>query len=423
MKQSRAETLAEVLKICNEAKSATKIISKLDEASKNRILMQVKNAIIVNKNQILKANKIDLENAHKNGLESSKIDRLLMDENKINNIVNSIDEIINLPDPVGKISYNVTRPNGLNIRRITTPIGVLLAIYESRPNVTADIASLAIKSGNVVILRSGSESINSSKILADIFKKVLAENNLPSGAVSFCNNPNRELIKELLKMDKFIDVVIPRGGKSLILAIAKHTRIPLFKHLDGNCHTYIHEDADFEKARKILFNAKMRRVGICGATESVLVDKKVARKILPILIDDLINAGCEVRGDNLSRQIDKRVKKANKNDYYKEYLDKILSLKVVNDINEAIDHIAKFGSSHTESIVTENSESAQKFLSEVDSAIVMHNASTQFADGGEFGLGAEVGISTGRLHARGPVGLEQLTTYKYQVVAECAIRK
>ncbi|NBX53009.1 MAG: glutamate-5-semialdehyde dehydrogenase [Proteobacteria bacterium] len=423
MKQSRAETLAEVLKICNEAKSATKIISKLDEASKNRILMQVKNAIIVNKNQILKANKIDLENAHKNGLESSKIDRLLMDENKINNIVNSIDEIINLPDPVGKISYNVTRPNGLNIRRITTPIGVLLAIYESRPNVTADIASLAIKSGNVVILRSGSESINSSKILADIFKKVLAENNLPSGAVSFCNNPNRELIKELLKMDKFIDVVIPRGGKSLILAIAKHTRIPLFKHLDGNCHTYIHEDADFEKARKILFNAKMRRVGICGATESVLVDKKVARKILPILIDDLINAGCEVRGDNLSRQIDKRVKKANKKDYYQEYLDKILSLKVVNDINEAIDHIAKFGSSHTESIVTENSESAQKFLSEVDSAIVMHNASTQFADGGEFGLGAEVGISTGRLHARGPVGLEQLTTYKYQVVAECAIRK
>ena len=423
MKQSRAETLAEVLKICNEAKSATKIISKLDEASKNRILMQVKNAIIVNKNQILKANKIDLENAHKNGLESSKIDRLLMDENKINNIVNSIDEIINLPDPVGKISYNVTRPNGLNIRRITTPIGVLLAIYESRPNVTADIASLAIKSGNVVILRSGSESINSSKILADIFKKVLAENNLPSGAVSFCNNPNRELIKELLKMDKFIDVVIPRGGKSLILAIAKHTRIPLFKHLDGNCHTYIHEDADFEKARKILFNAKMRRVGICGATESVLVDKKVARKILPILIDDLINAGCEVRGDNLSRQIDKRVKKANKKDYYQEYLDKILSLKVVNDINEAIDHITKFGSSHTESIVTENSESAQKFLSEVDSAIVMHNASTQFADGGEFGLGAEVGISTGRLHARGPVGLEQLTTYKYQVVAECAIRK
>ena len=423
MKQSRAETLAEVLKICNEAKSATKIISKLDEASKNRILMQVKNAIIVNKNQILKANKIDLENAHKNGLESSKIDRLLMDENKINNIVNSIDEIINLPDPVGKISYNVTRPNGLNIRRITTPIGVLLAIYESRPNVTADIASLAIKSGNVVILRSGSESINSSKILADIFKKVLAENNLPSGAVSFCDNPNRDLIKELLKMDRFIDVVIPRGGKSLILAIAKHTRIPLFKHLDGNCHTYIHEDADFEKARKILFNAKMRRVGICGATESVLVDKKVARKILPILIDDLINAGCEVRGDNLSRQIDKRVKKANKKDYYQEYLDKILSLKVVNDINEAIDHIAKFGSSHTESIVTENSESAQKFLSEVDSAIVMHNASTQFADGGEFGLGAEVGISTGRLHARGPVGLEQLTTYKYQVVAECAIRK
>jgi len=423
MMQSRAEIIAEVLKICNEAKSAAKIMSKLSESPKNSILKQVKEAIIINKNQILKANQIDIENAHKNGLEASKIDRLLIDENKINNIINSIDEIINLPDPVGKISYNVNRPNGLNIRRISTPIGVMLAIYESRPNVTADIASLAIKSGNVVILRSGTEAINSSKILADIFKKVLIENNLPSGAVSFCDNPNRDLIKELLKMDRFIDVVIPRGGKSLILAIAKHTRIPLFKHLDGNCHTYIHEDADFEKARKILFNAKMRRVGICGATESLLVDKKIARKILPILIDDLIKNGCEVRGDSLSRQIDKRVQKVTKKDYYQEYLDKILSLKIVSDINEAIDHIAKFGSSHTESIVTENYESAQQFLSQVDSAIVMHNASTQFADGGEFGLGAEVGISTGRLHARGPVGLEQLTTYKYQVVAECAIRK
>jgi glutamate-5-semialdehyde dehydrogenase len=224
-------------------------------------------------------------------------------------------------------------------------------------------------------------------------------------------------------MDKFIDVVIPRGGKSLILAVSKLSKIPIFKHLDGNCHTYIHEKADFAKARKILLNAKMRRVGICGATESVLIDKKIASKIIPILIDDLTNLGCEVRGSIDSRRIDKRIKKASIKDFYTEYLDKILSLKIVENIDEAISHIAKFGSAHTESIITEDQEMAQKFLNEVNSAIVMHNASTQFADGGEFGFGAEVGIATGKIHARGPVGLEQLTIYKYQIVADCAIRQ
>jgi glutamate-5-semialdehyde dehydrogenase len=298
-----------------------------------------------------------------------------------------------------------------------------LTIFEARPNVTLDVAGLSIKSGNVAILRSGSEALNSSKILASFFQEALKKFNVNENAITFCKNPHRDLVKGLLKMDKFIDVVIPRGGKSLILAVSKLSKIPIFKHLDGNCHTYIHEKADFAKARKILLNAKMRRVGICGATESVLIDKKIASKIIPILIDDLTNLGCEVRGSIDSRRIDKRIKKASIKDFYTEYLDKILSLKIVENIDEAISHIAKFGSAHTESIITEDQEMAQKFLNEVNSAIVMHNASTQFADGGEFGFGAEVGIATGKIHARGPVGLEQLTIYKYQIVADCAIRQ
>jgi glutamate-5-semialdehyde dehydrogenase len=414
---------AEILEICQKAKESVKSMALLDEKTKNNILLEVKNLIISNQEKILEANEIDVKNAQKNQLESSKIDRLILNKDKILAMAKSIDEIIKLPDPVGKIIFETNRPNGLNIKRISTPIGVLLTIYEARPNVTLDVAGLSIKSGNVAILRSGSEALNSSKILASFFQEALKKFNVNENAITFCKNPHRDLVKGLLKMDKFIDVVIPRGGKSLILAVSKLSKIPIFKHLDGNCHTYIHEKADFAKARKILLNAKMRRVGICGATESVLIDKKIASKIIPILIDDLTNLGCEVRGSIDSRRIDKRIKKASIKDFYTEYLDKILSLKIVENIDEAISHIAKFGSAHTESIITEDQEMAQKFLNEVNSAIVMHNASTQFADGGEFGFGAEVGIATGKIHARGPVGLEQLTIYKYQIVADCAIRQ
>ncbi len=414
---------AEILEICQKAKDSAKSMALLDEATKNNILSEVKNLIILNKAKILEANFIDLENAKKNQLEASKIDRLMLDENKILSMVKSIDDIIKLDDPIGKIIYEVNRPNGLNIKRVSTPIGVLLTIYEARPNVTTDVGALSIKSGNVVILRSGSEAINSSKILASFFQQALRKFNVDESAVSFCKNPNRDFVNGLLKMDKFIDVVIPRGGKSLIMAVSKQSKIPIFKHLDGNCHTYINEKADFDKARAILLNAKMRRVGICGATESLLIDKKIAQKIIPILMNDLDKVGCEVRGMNDARRIDSRIKKASTQDFYTEYLDKILSLKIVKNIDEAIAHISKFGSSHTESIITEDNEMAQKFLNEVNSAIVMHNASTQFADGGEFGLGAEVGIATGKIHARGPVGLEQLTIYKYQIVADCAIRQ
>lgn len=413
----------DALQICVNAQTASREMFLIATETKNNILNEVSNLLIANKNKIIEANKIDIDNARNKGFDTAKIDRLILNEDKIVAIARSIEAIISLPDPVGKVSFETNRESGLKIQRISTPIGVMFAIYESRPNVTADVASLAIKSGNVAILRCGSEAFNSSQIIASFFQKALNKFNVNENAVTFCNISDRDFVKEILKMDKFIDVVIPRGSKSLIKAISRQTKIPIFKHLDGNCHTYINEFADFNKARKILLNAKMRRVSICGATESLLIDKKIAKKIIPLIVDDLSAQGCEVRGDKSSQKIDNRIKKASNQDYYTEYLDKILSLKIVNNIDEAISHIHKYGSSHTESIVTENKIMAQKFLTEVNSAIVMHNASTQFADGGEFGFGAEVGIATGKLHARGPVGLEQLTTYKYIISAECALRK
>lgn len=418
-----SEIKSKVLKICNDAKKASVEIANLDTSTKDQILLEVVKLLKKHTQKIIKANQKDIKIAKEHRLDAAKIDRLVLDEKRIIALGNAVKDIIKLNDPVGKILYDATRENGLRIRRISTPIGVLLAIYESRPNVTSDIAALSLKSGNAVILRCGSDSINSSKVLADIYREALEKFNIDKDAIILVPNIEREYVSELLKMESHIDVVIPRGGKSLIKAVMDHTKIPVFKHLDGNCHTYIHEKADFEKARKILLNAKMRRVGICGATESLLIDKKIAKRILPFIADDLTEAGCEMRGDEEAVSIDGRVKKAESKDFYTEYLDKIISIKVVKDIDEAIKHIGIYGSSHTESIITEDQKMADKFLKKVNSAIVMHNASTQFADGGEFGLGAEVGIATGKLHARGPVGLEQLVTYKYIVEAECGLRK
>lgn len=418
-----SEIRSKILKICTDSKKASGEIAGLDAAMKDQILLEVAKLIKKNIPKIIKANQRDLKEAKEHGLDAAKIDRLTLDEKRILNLISSIKDVIKLSNPVGKILYDVTRENGLHIRRITTPLGVLLVIFESRPNVTSDVAALALKSGNSVILRCGSDSINSSKILADIYREALGNFEIDKNAVILVPEVNREYVVELLHMENHIDIVIPRGGKSLIKAVMENTKIPLFRHLDGNCHTYIHEKADLEKARKILLNAKMRRVGICGATESLLIDKKIAKKFLPLFVDDLLEVGCEVRGDEASLLIDSRIKKAEEKDFYTEYLDKIISVKLVRDIDEAIKHIAIYGSAHTESIITEDQKSAEKFLQKVDSAIVMHNASTQFADGGEFGLGAEVGIATGKLHARGPVGLEQLVSYKYIVEAECGIRK
>ncbi len=415
-------TQDEIRIICQKVKEASFDIANLNTDIKNQVLTKVAKKIREEKNNIIKANKIDLQNGQKNDIGSAKLDRLTLDETRIETIAKAVDDIVLLDDPVGKITYDVKRKNNLHIRRITTPIGVILAIYESRPNVTSDIAALAFKSGNCSVLRSGSESYNSSKIIAKIYTDVLREFGINENAIHYIDSTNRACVQELLKMDNLIDVVIPRGGKELIQAISNNTKIAIFKHLDGNCHSYIHKNADFNKARKIIKNAKMRRVGICGATESLVIDEEIADKILPLIVDDLASLDCEIRGDEKSVKIDKRIKKATKDDFYTEYLDKIISVKIVKDIDEAIYHINEHGSMHTESIITQDQSATQKFFDKIHSAIVMHNASTQFADGGEFGLGAEVGISTGKLHARGPVGLEQLVTYKYLVQSDFAIR-
>ena len=418
-----SEIKSKVSKICNDSKRASREIAILDSATKDQILAEVVKLFKKHTQKIIKANQKDVKLAKERKLDEAKIDRLILDEKRIIALANSVKDIIKLADPVGRILYDTTRDNGLHIRRISTPIGVLLAIFESRPNVASDVAALSLKSGNSVILRCGSDSINSSKIIVDIYREALEKLGLNKDAVILVPNVEREFVTELLRMENHIDVVIPRGGRSLIKAVMENTKIPVFKHLDGNCHTYIHEKADFEKARKILLNAKMRRLGICGATESLLIDKKIAKKILPLIADDLAAVACEMRGDEVAVELDGRIKLADDKDFSTEYLDKIISIKIVKDIDEAIKHIRIYGSSHTESIITEDKIAAAKFLKKVNSAIVMHNASTQFADGGEFGLGAEVGIATGKLHARGPVGLEQLTTYKYIVEAECGLRK
>ena len=417
------EIKTKVEKICIDAKKATESLANLDTSIKNKILNEAIKLLKKNTQKIIKSNQKDLRNAKENNLSLAKIDRLTLDETRINAIINSIKEIIKLPDPVGKILQETSRDNGLNIKRVSTPIGSLLAIFEARPNVASDIAALAIKSGNVSILRCGSDCINSAKIIAEIYREALEICDVNKNAVIIVPEIEREYVIELLKMDHYIDVVVPRGGKSLIKAVIENTRIPVFKHLDGNCHTYIHEKCDFDKARKIVLNAKMRRTGICSATESLLIDKKISKRILPLIARDLTSSGCEIRGDKESCEIDKKIKLADEQDFYTEFLDKIISVKIVKDLDEAIKHIAIYGSSHTDSIITDDTQSATEFLQRVNSAIVMHNTSTQFADGGEFGLGAEVGISTGKIHARGPVGLEQLTTYKYIVESNCGLRK
>lgn len=413
----------EVLEICKSVKKSTREIANLDTKTKNNVLTRVVELLESNVSKIIEANKKDIEEAKKNNLEQPKIDRLLLDENRVFSIANAIKEIIKLPDPVGTVLYDVNRDSGINVKRVRTSIGVLLTIYESRPNVTSDVASLAFKAGNSVILRCGSDSLNSSQIIANYYRQALREFNINENAITLVSKSDREYVTELLKMENYIDVVIPRGGKSLIQAILNNTKIAVFRHLDGNCHSYVHEKANFEKARKIIINAKLRRTGICGATESLLIDEKIANEFLPLIVADLSKEGCEIRGDELSKKISPEINLATKEDFYTEFLDKIISVKIVKNIIDAVDHINEHSSSHTESIITESEVDAKYFIDNIESAIVMHNSSTQFADGGEFGLGAEVGISTGKLHARGPVGLEQLTTYKYVVKSDCGLRK
>lgn len=408
--------------ICKDAKRASSILHAKLDSDVNYLLIKIAEKIEIAKDFILKENKKDIDEAIKKNKASSLIDRLTLNQDRIKNIANSVREIAKLPNPIGKILMETTRPNGLKIRKISTPIGTLGMIYESRPNVTVDAAALCLKSRNSVVLRGGSESYNSSSALHSIIEQTLEENNFPKETVSMIPSTDRDMVSELLKSDKYIDVMIPRGGKSLIEKVRNEAKMPVFSHLDGICHTYIDRYASPEMAVSVTLNAKMRRTGICGATETILFDNELSDDVAISIISTLFDNGCEIFGDKKVSLLDKRIKPASKEDWQTEYLDSKVSIKYVNGVKEAVEHINKYGSHHTDAIITSNEENATYFLANTDSANVMHNTSTQFADGGEFGMGAEIGIATGKLHARGPVGIEQLTTYKYLVLGEGQVR-
>ncbi|HVV68755.1 MAG TPA: glutamate-5-semialdehyde dehydrogenase [Gammaproteobacteria bacterium] len=411
-----------ILHLCQAAREAAYRVANASTEQKNQALYSMAAAIRQQQDLILAANAEDRHRAEQADISPAFLDRLLLNAERIEAMAASLEAIATLPDPVGTVLATIERPNGLHIRRVRVPIGVIGVIYESRPNVTADAAGLCLKSGNAVILRCGSESFHSATAILRALQQGLQAAQLPLSAVQMITTRDRAAVKALLSMDKYIDVIIPRGGPQLIASIMAETRIPLFKHLAGICHTYVHQEADLAMARKIVFNAKLRRTGICGATEVLLIDQAIVASHLSGILQDLFAAGCEIRGDQQVVEFDSRVKLAKANDYDTEFLAPILAVKIVKDLSQAIAHIAEHGTQHTDAIITANEQAAQQFLQKVDSAIVIHNASTQFADGGEFGMGAEIGIATGKLHARGPVGVEQLTTFKYQVQGSGQVR-
>ena len=405
-----------------KARAAAAVLAGTPAARKNAALSAAADAVRAARAEILKANAEDVAGARARNLSAAMIDRLALDAGRIEAMAGGLDDIAAFADPIGAVIAQWERPNGLRIQRVRVPLGVIGVIYESRPNVTADAGGLCLKSGNAVILRGGSESFHSSRAIAACLGRGLAAAGLPAGCVQLVPTRDRAAVGEMLAMASVIDVIIPRGGRGLIERVAAESRIPVLKHLDGLCHTYVHAAADPAMARDIVLNAKMRRTGVCGATETLLIDRAAVADVLPGILDALFDAGCEVRGDAAVRAADRRVKPAAPADWDTEYLDAILSARVVDGIDDAIDHIARHGSHHTEAIVTADEAAARSFLERVDSGIVLHNASTQYADGGEFGMGAEIGISTGKLHARGPVGVEQLTSYKYVVRGSGQVR-
>ena len=409
--------------ICKKAKNASHKLATSSNKERNIALKLIANQILKSINSIIKANKKDYVAAKKNNIPLHLLDRLLLNEERIHKMAQDIINISKLEDPIGKELIKKLRPNGLKITKVSVPLGVIAVIFESRPNVTCDVACLCIKSGNTVILKGGKEAKNTNETIIKIIKKTLKKTSLNPNIVSSLQDYSRAAVNQLLKMTQYIDVLVPRGGKELIKTVRKNSSIPIFSHLDGICHTYIDKFANKRMAIDITFNAKMRRTSICGATETILCHKDTADQILPTLLEKLINAGCEVRGDSNVMSFNKKVKKANEQDWKKEYLDSIVSIKIVSSFNEAISHINNYSSRHTDAIITNNNKNANLFLETIESAIVMHNTSTQFSDGAEFGLGAEIGISTGKLHARGPVSTQELTTYKYLVKGNGQLRK
>ena len=414
--------ILELDKIGVLAKNAQKVLALSEQSIRNLALVNIAKNIRKKSNQIISVNEEDVKNAKEKNLKESFIDRLSLNVSRIELMAKSIEEISKLDDPLNKTLSSWERPNGLKISKVSTPIGVIGMIFESRPNVTADASGLAIKSGNSVILRSGSDSFATCKVISEIIRKTLNDINLPEDVVQIIPTKDREAVGYLLGMTNNIDVIIPRGGRSLVEKVQKEARVPVFSHLEGICHTYINKHAKLDKALSITVNAKMRRTGICGATETLLIDKEIYKDFLPPISHALIEQGCNLIGDRKSKELIPTISLAEEEDWMTEYLSADLSIKIVDDVFDAINHIAKYGTQHTEAIITESEQMAKVFTTMVDSAIVMVNTSTQFADGGEFGLGAEIGIATGRLHARGPVGVNQLTSFKYVVHGSGQIR-
>ena len=396
-----------------KARAAAKGLLAASTEAKNTALREAAKALRANMGELIAANDKDVESVAGKKPESF-VDRLRLNEDRIEGMANALEQIAELPDPVGRQLGTVDRPNGLKIERVAVPIGVIGMIYESRPNVGADASALCLKSGNAVILRGGSESRNSTKVIVECMRKGLAEAGLPEDAVQTVGTTDRAAVAALLKADELVDLVIPRGGRGLVELVRDQASVPTLLHLDGNCHSYVHEAADLDKAAEVIRNAKLRRTGVCGATESIVIDRAVAKDFVPRLTA-IMGTDCELRGDADAVAIDSSIKPADEADWSTEYLDTIASVKVVDGLDEAITWVDEHSSHHTDAIMTEDDDAARRFMTAIDSAIVMRNASTQFADGGEFGMGAEIGIATGKMHARGPVGLEQLCSFKYLV--------
>ena len=407
---------AEMQAMGRAARDAAAALREASSEQKNKALLAAAAAIRAAQLQILAANEEDMRGGAARNLSPALMDRLKLDAKRVEATAQAVADVASLPDPVGRELARWQRPNGLDISRVSTPIGVIGIIYESRSNVTADAGALCLKSGNVVILRGGSESLHSSRAIHAALVQGLEAAGLPAGAIQLVPTKDRAAVGHLLSgLNGTVDMIVPRGGKSLVARVQAEARVPVLAHLEGICHTYVHEKADLAMARALVLNGKMRRTGVCGATETVLIDRSILATHLKPILDDLAKAGCEIRGDDAVRAIYPAAKIATEEDWRTEYLDAIVAVRAVGGVEEAIRHIVAYGSQHTDSIVTEDKQTAQRFLSALDSAIVMHNASTQFADGGEFGMGAEIGIGTGKLHARGPVGVEQLTIFKYVV--------
>jgi len=414
---------AHILKIAKKAKKASYQMALIGTAAKNRVLMNMARALVAQQAFLIKENAKDLAAASKLNYSKALVDRLTLNPKRIADMSQGLRETAKLKDPVGQLLETIRRPNGLLIKKIRVPLGVVGIIYESRPNVTADCAALCLKSGNAAILKGGREAIHSNKAIFKILKSQLKNSKIPMDALQLIESTDRKAVHELLKLDELLDVIVPRGGEELIRFVADNSSIPVIKHFKGVCHVYVHAQADLKMAQKIIMNAKLQKPGVCNAMETLLVDRSVAKKFLPSMIADLQKAGCEIRGDAATRTLVKNgVKTATEKDWFTEYLDLILSVRVVENIGQAIEHINTYGSHHSDTIVTRDKNKAQAFLNAVDSACVYVNASTRFTDGFEFGFGAEVGISTDKLHVRGPMALEGLTSYKYEIYGSGQIR-